>query len=122
MRHGCCRRDASERKNTAFERRNAPGGMKISIKKPGRKQAGPPLRRGAEARSGALLVAAERVLHGVLDAARGVLHLAGQLVALAFGLKLGVAERLAGRLLDAALRVFQRAFDAIFVSHGLISS
>src|SRR4051794_39151091 len=54
---------------------------------------------------------ADRVLH----AAGGVLHLALDLVGLAFGLQLRVAGDLAGRFLDLALRLIEGAFDPIVV-------
>jgi len=50
--------------------------------------------------------------HRVLEAAPGVLHLAGGLFGLAFAFELGVAGHLAGHFLDLAFGLVGRAFDA----------
>src|ERR1700674_582240 len=55
--------------------------------------------------------------HRVLDAAPGVLHLAGGLLGLAFAFELGVAGDLAGHFLDFALDLMARAFDAVLVHY-----
>src|SRR5215212_7454983 len=91
---------------------------RADMKKARPKRAGLPSRSCLGLNSGSLLVAAEGVLHGVLDAADGVLHLAGDFIALALCFELGVAERLARGLLHAAFKVLGRTFHAIFISHG----
>ena len=55
------------------------------------------------------------LLQRILQAADGILDLAFDLVAFAFGGKLGVTDGLAGRFLDGALGLFGRADDTIFV-------
>src|ERR1051325_204472 len=53
----------------------------------------------------------------VLQAADGVLNLAGYLFGLAVRLQLGVADRLAGDLLDRAFEFLRRSGDSVLV-HG----
>jgi hypothetical protein len=87
----------------------------------------PASKRKRKARPGAGLSLAEipewsvveRFLDGILDAADGVLHFAGDLVGLAFGLELGVAGHFARDFLDFAFRLFGRAFDPILVHNVL---
>src|SRR3954451_14327600 len=111
---------ASPGRHAPPDRLGAPasGRRRVDIKKARPTRAGLPFGPYAEASLGVLLAAAKGVLHGILDAAHGVLHLAGDLVALAFAFELGVAQRLAGRLLNAALQVLRRTLDPVFVSHG----
>ena len=54
-------------------------------------------------------------LDRILEAADGVLHLAGDLLHFAFGFELGVAGHLARDFLDFSFGLLDRAFDAIFV-------
>ena len=61
------------------------------------------------------------LLPRILRAADGVLDLAFDLAALAFGGQLGVTEGLAGRFLDGALGLLGRTGDTIFV-HVAVSS
>jgi hypothetical protein len=56
-----------------------------------------------------------RFVNLVLDAADGVLHLACEIIDLAFGLELRIARNLAESFLDFALGLIGRAFDPILV-------
>lgn len=61
-----------------------------------------------------------RLTDGILGAADGVLHLAGQPVGRALGLQLAVAGNLAGGLLDGADSLLGRAFDTVLVHEILL--
>src|SRR5581483_2135925 len=62
----------------------------------------------------------ERFLGGILDAADGVLRLAGDLVGFAFALQLGIAGHLADGFLHFAFGRFEAAFEAVFVHAVLV--
>src|SRR5471032_1056586 len=57
----------------------------------------------------------EHVAHRILGAAHRVLHLAGGLVGGTFGLQLGVAGDLAGRLFKGALGLVRGTFDSVLI-------
>ena len=59
--------------------------------------------------------------HGVLEAADRVLHLALDLIGLAFILRLLVSQDLAGPFLHLALGLLGRAFDAIFIYCAILA-
>jgi hypothetical protein len=65
--------------------------------------------------AGRSVLLVERVLH----AANGILNLAFDLIALAFGFETGIADQLAGGFLDLATSGFHGAFNAIMV-HDVI--
>jgi hypothetical protein len=60
-------------------------------------------------------------LEGVFDAANRVLDLAFDLLGLAIGLELGVADYLAGRFLNPAYDLFCRSCDPVFVQDIVLS-
>src|SRR6202035_4125797 len=55
-----------------------------------------------------------------LQAADGILNLAGCLVGLAFGFELGVSGHLAGNFLDRTLGLFGGSLDPVFVHVALL--
>src|SRR3712207_4674595 len=69
-----------------------------------------------------LLAVAKGILDAILAAADGVLHLAFDLIGLAFGFRLAVTGQLAEAFLDLATNVFGRALDAISISHCRVRS
>src|SRR6185312_5022532 len=57
----------------------------------------------------------QRISHGVLRAADGILHLAFGLVRFALVPQMGIARYLAGYFLYCALGLFRRAVDSVFI-------
>jgi hypothetical protein len=72
-----------------------------------------PAFQGGKSPTGGLFLSS--TCRGARPSADCILHLAGGLVRLAFGLQLGIAGQLSGRFLDGALRLLRRALDTILV-------
>src|SRR5471032_2829233 len=92
-----------------------PSGRNSGRVRQSNEKARPPTGAGPFTWFSAKALVLEHVAHRILGAAHRVLHLAGGLVGGTFGLQLGVAGDLAGRLFKGALGLVRGTFDSVLI-------